>query len=123
MRWVICLFLCGPLGLAAARAPKSAVKIGIDVLIEQKFAPRNGMQACGQHHVPFMVLDRPNPIGGNRVEGNILDMKFKSGVGPFPIPYCHGLTVGELAKMINDRRWTMDDRRSAALDTLGGAKC
>jgi uncharacterized protein YbbC (DUF1343 family) len=72
----------------------------------------NCMEACAEHRVPFIVLDRPNPIGGNRVEGNILDMKFKSGVGPFPIPYCHGLTVGELAKMINGRGWLP-----------GGAKC
>jgi len=49
------------------------------------------------------VLDRPNPIGGALVEGPVLDPKFKSFVGLYPIPERHGMTVGELAKMFNDR--------------------
>ena len=61
------------------------------------------MKACARSKVLCVVLDRPNPIGGNRIEGNI---PRKLGfVCPFPIPYCHGLTMGELAKMINGRGW------------------
>ena len=63
------------------------------------------MEAAAENGIPFMVLDRPNPIGGNRVEGNITETGFRSIVSPYPIPYCHGLTVGELARMINDRGW------------------
>lgn len=63
------------------------------------------MEAAAENNIEFIVLDRPNPIGGNRVEGRVLDLKFRSGVGPLPIPYCHGMTVGELAQMINGEGW------------------
>jgi uncharacterized protein YbbC (DUF1343 family) len=63
------------------------------------------MEAAAENRLPFYVLDRPNPIGGDRVEGNLLDLRFKSAVGAYPIPYCHGLTVGELARMINEKGW------------------
>lgn len=63
------------------------------------------MEAAAENHVPLYVLDRPNPIGGNLVEGNITRAEFKSTVSPYPIPYCHGLTVGELAQMINGEGW------------------
>jgi len=49
------------------------------------------------------VLDRPNPIGGSIVEGPVLDPRFASFIGLYPIPVRHGMTVGELAKMFNDR--------------------
>jgi len=49
------------------------------------------------------VLDRPNPIGGEIVEGALLDPKFKSFVGMYPIPARHGMTVGELAKLFNEK--------------------
>ncbi len=59
------------------------------------------MQAAAKKQIPFVVLDRPNPIGGEIVEGALLDPKFKSFVGMYPIPARHGMTVGELATMFN----------------------
>ncbi len=59
------------------------------------------MQAAAQKKIPFVVLDRPNPIGGEIVEGGLLDPRFKSFVGMYPIPARHGMTVGELATFFN----------------------
>jgi uncharacterized protein YbbC (DUF1343 family) len=59
------------------------------------------MQAAKQKGIPFVVLDRPNPIGGEIVEGAQLDPKFKSFVGMYPITARHGMTVGELATLFN----------------------
>lgn len=59
------------------------------------------MEAARDAKIPFIVLDRPNPLGGNRVEGNVLDPKFKSFIGLYPIPYVYGMTVGELAQLFN----------------------
>ncbi|MDZ7318941.1 MAG: DUF1343 domain-containing protein, partial [candidate division KSB1 bacterium] len=59
------------------------------------------MEAARDARIPFVVLDRPNPLGGNRVEGNVLDPKFKSFIGLYPIPYIYGMTVGELAQLFN----------------------
>ncbi|MDE6369952.1 MAG: DUF1343 domain-containing protein, partial [Duncaniella sp.] len=55
------------------------------------------MQAAAQAGKEFMILDRPNPLGGERVEGNIVEAGRESFVGQFPIPYIYGLTPGELA--------------------------
>lgn len=60
------------------------------------------MKATEKCNKRFIVLDRPNPIGGLAVEGNILDPDFKSGIGKEGIPYIHGMTIGELAKMFNE---------------------
>ncbi len=65
----------------------------------------NVMQGCAETNTPLVVLDRPNPIGGDVVDGNVLDPDFSSFVGPAPIPYVHGLTVGELAEMANGEGW------------------
>jgi uncharacterized protein YbbC (DUF1343 family) len=59
------------------------------------------MQAAQRKGIPFVVLDRPNPIGGEIVEGALLDPRFKSFVGMYPIPARHGMTVGELATLFN----------------------
>ena len=59
------------------------------------------MQAAARKGIPFVVLDRPNPIGGEIVEGALLDPAFKSFVGMYPIPARHGMTVGELATFFN----------------------
>lgn len=59
------------------------------------------MMAAKRKGIPFVVLDRPNPIGGEIVEGALLDPRFKSFVGMYPIPARHGMTVGELATMFN----------------------
>lgn len=56
------------------------------------------LEAAGENNIPVIILDRPNPIGGNYVDGPVLDIKFKSFVGVAPIPITHGMTVGELAK-------------------------
>ncbi len=62
------------------------------------------MNATAAHGKQFMVLDRPNP-NGMTVDGPILDMKHRSGVGKLPIPVVHGMTLGELAKMIVGEGW------------------
>jgi uncharacterized protein YbbC (DUF1343 family) len=61
------------------------------------------MQAAVKKGIPFVVLDRPNPIGGEIVEGALLDPRFKSFVGMYPIPARHGMTVGELATLFNQK--------------------
>jgi uncharacterized protein YbbC (DUF1343 family) len=61
------------------------------------------MTAAARAGIPFVVLDRPNPIGGEIVEGALLDPKFKSFVGMYPIPARHGMTVGELATLFNQK--------------------
>jgi uncharacterized protein YbbC (DUF1343 family) len=66
------------------------------------------MEAAAENGIPFVVLDRPDPLSGLRVEGPMLDPKYKSFVGAYPIPYVYGLTAGELAKMINGERWLHD---------------
>jgi len=62
------------------------------------------MQACADFHKPMMVLDRPNP-NGYYVDGPVLEDSLRSGVGLQPIPIVHGMTLGELAKMINGEGW------------------
>jgi uncharacterized protein YbbC (DUF1343 family) len=59
------------------------------------------MEACASRGVPFVVLDRPNPIGGEQVAGNLLDPAFASFVGLYPIPVQHGMTLGEIALLFN----------------------
>ncbi len=59
------------------------------------------MEAAAENNIPFVVLDRPNPLGGIRMEGAITKPEFTSFVSQFPIPYIHGLTVGELAELLN----------------------
>lgn len=61
-----------------------------------------GMQAASEQNKEFVVFDRPNPLGGKSVEGNILDLKYRSFVGYYEILQRHGLTVGELAKLFNE---------------------
>ncbi len=63
------------------------------------------MEAAGENGIPFVVLDRPDPLTGNRVEGPMLEPRFKSFVGAYPIPYIYGMTAGELAQMINGEQW------------------
>ena len=95
---------------------------GIDVLVYdiQDIGSRSytyintmasAMEAAAENNVDFVVLDRPNPLTGNRIEGNILDLKYRSFVGMFPIPYVYGMTCGELAGMINDEGWLAGGKR------------
>jgi len=67
------------------------------------------MDACAEYNKKVIVLDRPNP-NGHYIDGPILDMKHKSGVGWLPIPVVHGMTLGELALMINGERWLPQSR-------------
>lgn len=63
------------------------------------------MEAASESGIPVWVLDRPNPLGGNYVSGWVLEEEFESFVGPYPIPIVHGLTMGEMAKMIAGEQW------------------
>jgi len=62
------------------------------------------MEACYENGKELLILDRPNP-NGYLIDGPVLDMKYKSGIGMFPIPMSHGLTVGEFAQMANGEGW------------------
>lgn len=62
------------------------------------------MEACAENNKELIVLDRPNP-NGYLIDGPVLDMKYKSGIGAYPIPITHGMTVGEFAQMINGEGW------------------
>lgn len=61
------------------------------------------MEACAENNKELIILDRPNPNG--YVDGPVLDMRFKSGIGRFPVPITHGMTIGEFARMINGEHW------------------
>lgn len=62
------------------------------------------MEACYENGKELLILDRPNP-NGYLIDGPVLDMKYRSGIGMFPIPMSHGLTVGEFALMVNGEGW------------------
>ncbi len=96
----------------ATKAPTPDMLRGLDVLVYdiQDVGSRAytyiytmalSMHAAAQQGIPFLVLDRPNPLGGDLIEGPVLDERFKSFIGLYPIPYIYGLTVGELAQYIN----------------------
>jgi uncharacterized protein YbbC (DUF1343 family) len=61
------------------------------------------MESCAEFNKELIILDRPNP--NDYVDGPILDMTYKSGIGKFPIPITHGMTVGEFAQMLNGQGW------------------
>jgi len=64
------------------------------------------MEACAENGIEFIVLDRPNPLGGERIEGTLIeDEKLRSFVSKWDVPYVYGLTCGELARMINGEGW------------------
>lgn len=60
------------------------------------------MEAAAENNIEFVVLDRPNPLGGNKIEGNLVEDGFISFVSQFKIPYVYGMTCGELAMMLNE---------------------
>lgn len=97
----------------ATRHPSATMLDGVDVLVFdiQDVGARPYtyvstmayvMQSAAAAGKEIWVLDRPNPVGGTIVEGPVLDPKFKSFVGLYPIPERHGMTVGELARLFND---------------------
>ena len=69
------------------------------------------MEACAELGKEFMVLDRPNPVGGNKVEGNLAEKDCISFVSQFPIPYLYGLTPGELATYLNEEGLIGDGKK------------
>lgn len=98
-----------------SRKPTAAMLKGIDVLVydiqdigcrSYTFISTMGlaMQAAAEQGIEFMVLDRPNPLGGYRVEGCPVEEGFTSFVSQYAIPYIYGLTCGELAQLLNDER-------------------
>lgn len=97
------------------RKPTPAMLRGIDVLVYdiQDIGCRSytyistmglAMEAAAEAGIPFVVLDRPNPLGGNRFEGNLVEKPFVSFVSQFPVPYVYGLTCGELARYLNGEK-------------------
>ena len=97
----------------STRKPTPEMLEGIDVMVydiqdvgvrSYTFISSLGlvMEACAEKDIEVMVLDRPNPLGGNKIEGCNVEPGFFSFVSQYPIPYVYGLTVGELAKMINE---------------------
>ncbi len=65
---------------------------------------RDVMESCAENNKELLILDRPNP-NGYLVDGPVLDMKLKSGIGQFPVPIAHGMTIAEFARMINGEGW------------------
>jgi len=98
------------------RKPTKDMLRGIDVLVYdiQDIGVRSytyistlglAMEAAAENNVTFVVLDRPDPLTGVRVEGPMLDLKYKSFIGAYQVPYVYGMTAGELAEMINMEGW------------------
>ncbi|MFZ6023689.1 MAG: exo-beta-N-acetylmuramidase NamZ family protein [Bacteroidota bacterium] len=75
------------------------------------------MDACVENDKEMLILDRPNP-NGYLVDGPILDMKHRSGIGMFPIPMSHGLTVGEFAQMANGQGWLANKDKPCKLTII-----
>jgi uncharacterized protein YbbC (DUF1343 family) len=96
------------------REPTAEMLRGLDVLVIDLqdigariytyiYTMANCLRACGRHGVRVIVCDRPNPIDGDDVEGALLVPGYESFVGLFPIPMRHGMTIGELARLFNER--------------------
>lgn len=96
-----------------SRKPSADMLAGLDVVVydiqdvgtrSYTFISALGlmMRACAENDIEVMVLDRPNPLGGLKVEGNCVEPGFFSYISEFSIPYVYGLTVGELAELINE---------------------
>lgn len=98
------------------RHPTPAMLAGLDALVFelQDIGCRSytyistmieAMDAAGERGIPFFVLDRPNPLGGLRIEGPMVNPSWQSFVGRIPVPYVHGMTAGEIARMANRKGW------------------
>ena len=96
----------------ATRRPTAHMLKGIDVLVYdiQDIGCRSYtytttlfyvMEEAAKYHIPVIVLDRPNPINGLIVDGPMLEEKWRSFIGYLNVPYCHGMTIGELAEFFN----------------------
>jgi uncharacterized protein YbbC (DUF1343 family) len=102
------------------RSPTEEMLSGIDALVYyiQDIGCRSytyigtmgrAMRAAAEYDIGFVVLDRPNPLGGKRVEGSLVDSGYTSMVSQYPIPYVYGLTCGELARLINEEGMLGED--------------
>lgn len=69
------------------------------------------MEACAENDKEFMVLDRPNPLGGVKIEGNLTEDDYISYISQFKIPYIYGMTCGELAIMLNEEGMLKDGKK------------
>jgi len=98
------------------RKPTKEMLKGIDVLMYdiQDIGVRSytyistmglAMEAAAENNIQFVVLDRPNPLTGEKFEGSLVRDEFISFISQFPIPYIYGMTCGELATMINEEGW------------------
>ncbi|MGI6127088.1 MAG: exo-beta-N-acetylmuramidase NamZ domain-containing protein [Planifilum sp.] len=76
------------------------------------------MEAAAEAGKPFIVLDRPNPIGGDKVEGPVLDPEYRSFVGLYPIPQRHGMTAGELARLFNGEFFPREGKKKVDLTVI-----
>jgi uncharacterized protein YbbC (DUF1343 family) len=94
------------------REPDAGMLAGLDALVVDLqdvgtriytyiYTMANCLKAASRHGLPIVVCDRPNPIGGEEVEGPVLEEGFQSFVGQYPIPMRHGMTIGELAVLFN----------------------
>lgn len=103
----------------AFRKPTPKMLAGLDALVidlqdigtrsyTYVSAMRLAMEACFENNVEVIVLDRPNPLGGIKVDGPTLDRQWTSYVGSFRVPYVHGLTIGELARMAKSAPGVLD---------------
>jgi uncharacterized protein YbbC (DUF1343 family) len=70
------------------------------------------MQSAGENNIPLIVLDRPNPIGGMKVEGPVLNNEQKSFIGIAPVPVIHGMTIGEIAEIFSGEGWIGKEKSS-----------
>ncbi len=98
-----------------SRKPSKNMLAGVDVLVFdiQDIGARSytyistmglAMEAAAENNIEFVVLDRPNPIGGNRIEGPLVEKGFFSFISQYPVPYIHGLTPGEFSRFLNGEK-------------------
>jgi uncharacterized protein YbbC (DUF1343 family) len=106
------------------RKPTAAMLEGVDALVVDLqdvgtriytyiYTMSYVMEAAAEQGKPVIVLDRPNPIGGVRIQGTTLDTAYRSFVGLYPMPTRHGLTIAEAARWMNDRHQLNSGRRCA----------
>jgi uncharacterized protein YbbC (DUF1343 family) len=77
------------------------------------------MEAAGEKGIDVVVLDRPNPLGGLRIEGPGMEDRWKSFIGELPVPYVHGMTAGELARMADACGWVQPRCRLTVIQMKG----
>lgn len=114
----------------ATRKPTPRMLEGLDALVydlqdtgcrSYTFISTMGlaMEACAEAGIEFVVLDRPNPLGGQRVEGPMVQNDFRSFVSQWDVPYVYGMTPGEVARMINGEKWIKHPCRLTVIPMKG----